>query len=240
MFRILSNPNVLPASFALHTSAEFQQGQIAQFTSLGNNIVIGVSNGMAPFGIIDDIRTRSFSNNIHDEEHILAVPNPIKNNTTGQLVSAVDILEPLDQANLITHSFTARQISLTQVIGGISLSVNERNGLATVPAGTPLNFDMNGDGIPDSIRFLCSYAFWEPNYRGEDTTRGSNRVTVWYQRMIVETNMYETNRYYPLNAPLYCSAFGLFTTEPVAIGYPAVGFVISPPNRFGLLQLVWH
>jgi len=240
MFRIINNPNILPWSFPLHPSATFQPGQMAELDRHGNNIVINVSSGKAPMGIIDDTRTSAFSKNVHDEEQIALAKNPIKNTTTNLLVTSADITITLDNASLIVGSFTARQITPNQVLAGIQLTVNEKNGVVVIPAGTMLNFDTNGDGILDSVRFLCSYSYWIPNYIGDDTTKGSNRITVWYHRMIIETDMYEANRYYPLNAPLFCSQIGKFTPQPVADGYPSVGFVIAPPNRFGNLTLMWH
>ena len=60
MLRLVQVGNALPMSFIVDPSAEFLPGSIAQLTTLGNNIVCGVSNGSAPIGIIDDVKTSSF------------------------------------------------------------------------------------------------------------------------------------------------------------------------------------
>jgi hypothetical protein len=57
MLRIVQTGNSLPFSFPVAPSDEFQPGQIAQLKAFGNNVVCGVSDGICPIGIIDDVKT---------------------------------------------------------------------------------------------------------------------------------------------------------------------------------------
>ena len=57
MLRLVQVGNSLPASFICDPSAEFQPGQVAELTVIGNQVMATVSNGTAPIGIIDDIKT---------------------------------------------------------------------------------------------------------------------------------------------------------------------------------------
>jgi len=239
MLRFIDKSNALPFSFALDPSAEFEAGQVAQITLVGNNTVATISNGIAPFGVIDDVRTRAFTNNVVDEEHIHTFRAGETQLINNVLCTLLDTSVLLNNAYITKNSFVARQVFNTQ-LAGIRLTLNPTNGAVIVPAGTPLNFSITGSSTPDSIRFLCSYTYRISNYAGEDTTRGSNRVTIWYQRMIIETNMYETNQSYPINSPLYVNEKGKFTTRQIAENYPAIGIVLSRPNKFGYLQLLWH
>jgi hypothetical protein len=239
MFRIIHSANALPYSFPLDPSAQFEAGQVAQITVIGNNTVVTTSNGKAPLGIIDDYRTKAFTANIIDEEHIITFTKQQLQLINNVPVTLTDNTQTLDNAYILGNSFTARQVTATQVLAGIRLVLNANNGVVTIPAGTALNFSITGTTL-DSIRFLCSYSYRIPNYAGEDTTRGSNRVTVWYHRMIIETSMFETNQSYPINEPLYVNERGYFTTRKIGEDYPAIGFVVSRPNKFGNLQLMWH
>ena len=67
MLRILQAGLNLPASFILDPSAEFQPGMIAELTVVANQVMATVSNGTAPIGIIDDIRTRAFTSVSYNE-----------------------------------------------------------------------------------------------------------------------------------------------------------------------------
>ena len=115
-----------------------------------------------------------------------------------------------------------------------------RNGMILFPAGTALNFDFDGDGIPDAIRTVVSYTYQIPNVSGDDSTLGSGHITVWFQRGIFQTDMYETNQRYPLNSILFVSENGRLTTSQPNEDYPGVAMVTGPPTAaFGTLEFVW-
>lgn len=218
----------LPHSFILDPSAEFQPGQIAQLTVVGNAVMASVSNGTAPLGIIDDIRTKAFTNVSWNE--IVMVPAtgvPGPNNT---IITPVDIKVELSNPHIVANSFTS----------SVKVSLNPINGVITFPAGTQLNFDAIGTGAPNAIRAIVNYTYYVANVPGDDSTSGSGKVTIWYNRMFVQTDQFETNQPYPVNAPLYVSEHGYFTTRKPGPAHPSVAFVTAPPSPMSpMLELLW-
>jgi hypothetical protein len=72
----------------------------------------------------------------------------------------------------------------------------------------------------------------------DDSTKGTNRMTVWGTRMIFQTDMYDHQAEYPLNANLYVE-HGLFTTRRPSLFHPAVAMITCPLNKDGVLELMW-
>jgi len=102
MLRIVQCGNSLPASFICDPSAEFQPGQCAELTVIGNQVMCTVSDGTAPIGIIDDIRTKAFTNISWNEVIIVpatAVPS------SNPPISSVDIKAELRKPNIVGGSF---------------------------------------------------------------------------------------------------------------------------------------
>ena len=225
--KIVQIGNALPVSYPVDPTAEFEPGMIAQLYLRGNQLVCGVSDGRAPFGIIDDFKTRAFTAPSIDEVVIAQAPAI---NEGGKLVTPVDIKQELINPNVIPHSF----------ITTLDVALVPRNGMVIFPAGTELNFDADGDGVNDSIRTVVSYTYQIPNVSGDDSTAGSGKVTVWFQRGIFQTDMYETNQRYPLNAILFVSENGKLTTSQPSEDYPGIAMVTGPPTAaHGSLELVW-
>jgi hypothetical protein len=228
MLRIVQTGNSLPFSYIVDPSAQFEPGQIAQLNASGNQIVCGVSDGRFPIGIIDDIRTRSFSAPAWNEVVIVSVDSP--NTVNGVLVSPIEIKQELANPNVVQTSFTST----------VSCTLNPRNGVVTFLAGTPLNFDLTGSGMPNAIKAVVNYRYQVPNIIGDDSTAGSGRITVWFQRMIASTTCYETNQTYPLNANLFSSETGLFTTRMPFENAPTIAIVTGPPSPMqGSLEFLW-
>src|SRR5271168_295387 len=69
--RLIQIMNALPTSYPVDPSAHFQPGMIAQLKVIGNDIVAGVSDGTAPFGIIDDTVTNAYTAPSVDEVVII-------------------------------------------------------------------------------------------------------------------------------------------------------------------------
>jgi hypothetical protein len=231
VFRIVQAGNALPTSYPVDNNAEFQPGMIGQLGVNGNNIVAGVSDGTAPLGIIDEIKTRAFTAPSIDEVIIAPVPQQVRVNKGGNIYNTIDVQRNLLNPNVIGSSFTSNPVDV---------ELQERNGVLIFPAGTELNFDMDGDGIPDSIRTVVSYTYQVPNIPGDDTTAGSGKVTIWFQRMIAQTDMYETNQRYPLNANLFVSECGLLTTRQPTADHPGVAVVTGSPSAIhGTLEFLW-
>lgn len=64
MLRILECYNKLPRAYQADFTVGFVPGNIAQLRrGSGNNIVVGLSDGIAPIGIIDDVHNAGFEIN---------------------------------------------------------------------------------------------------------------------------------------------------------------------------------
>lgn len=230
-FRIIQAGNALPFSYPVDPNAEFQPGMIAQLGVIGNNYVCGVSDGTAPLGIIDEIKTNAFTAPSIDEPVVAFVPEIARAVVSGKVYTTIDVQINLDNPNVIASSFTSNPVDVELV---------PRNGTLIFPAGTQLNFNADGGAAPDSIRTVVSYTYQVPNIPGDDTTAGSGKVTVWFQRMIAQTDMYETNQRYPLNANLFVSECGLLTTRQPTPDHPGVAFVTGSPSAIhGTLEFMW-
>lgn len=228
-FRLVQTGNALPFSFPVDPNAEFQPGQVAQLNVLGNNVVCGVSDGTAPIGLIDDIKTKAFTAPSIDEAVIVSAPGVA--GPGGSLITPVEIKAELANPNIIPESFITNPVDVELI---------PRNGVVVFPAGTELNIDLDGDGTPDGIRTVVSYSYQVPNIIGDDSTQGSSRVTVWFQRMIFETNQFETNQTYPINANLFVSEEGLLTSRQPTVDHPGVAIVTGTPTSiFGSLEALW-
>ena len=229
MLRLVQVGNTLPVSFICDPSAEFQPGQIAELTVIGNQVMATVSNGTAPIGVIDEIKTKAFTNVSWNEEVIvpaMGVPGP--NNT---LVTPVDIKYELRRPNIVKSSFTST----------VNLVLNPVNGVVTFIAGTALNTDLNGDGIPDAIRSIVNYTYQVANIPGDDSTQGSGRMTVWFERMFFQTDQYETNQQYPVRANLFVNEVGFLTTRRPSHIHPAVAMVTAPPTPMNpMIECLWY
>ena len=228
MLRLVQTGNTLPMSFLCDPSAEFESGMVAELTVIGNQVMATVSNGTAPIGIIDDVRTKAFSNVSWNETVIvpaIGVPGP--NNT---IVTPIDIKAELRRPNILPHSFAST----------VNVVLNPVNGVITFLAGTQLNLDMTGCGKPNAIKAIVNYSYMVANIPGDDSTAGSGRMTVWYERMFCQTSIFETNQEYPLRANIYVSEHGMITTRRPSSIHPSVGMVTSPPSSLNnMLEILW-
>ena len=230
MLRLIQIGNALPVSYPVDPSATFQPGQIAQLKTVGpDEIVVGVSDGTAPFGIIDDVRANAFTSTVKDEVVVVPV---VAISDGYRLVAAADTKAELRFPNIVFSSFVSD-------IEGLVL--NEVNGVITVPAGTPLNFDRDNDSILDSVRVIVNYVYRVPNVPGDDTTVGSGRITVWIMRGIYETDQYDTRAKYVPSATLFVNAEGKLTTQQPTANHPGVAMVSGPPTGLvETLEFLWY
>lgn len=229
MLRILQSGNMIPYSWPVDPNAEFTGGNIGQLTTMGNNIVCGLSDGSAPIGVIDDVKTRAFYAPAVDE---VVIAGPIAGVMAGgRLVTPTDVKVELANAYVRPSSFISNPIDCELI---------PTNGVLVFLAGTPLNFDADGDQVPDSIRTVVSYSYQVPNIIGDNSTIGSGRVTIHFGRMIFETDQFETNCSYPINSSLFCSPSGLFTTKQYDPNFPGIGLCLAPPTAvLGSIQIMW-
>ena len=228
MLRLVQVGNTLPVSFICDPSAEFQPGQIAELTVIGNQVMATISNGTAPIGVIDDIKTKAFTNVSWNETVIVpAVGVPGPNNT---IVTPVDIKAELRKPNIIPSSFNST----------VNVTLNPINGIITFVAGTPLNLDIQGTGQFNAIKAIVNYTYQVANIPGDDSTAGSGRMTVWFERMFFQTDQYETNQQYPVRANLYVSEVGFLTTRRPSPIHPAVAMVTAPPTPMNpMIEVLW-
>lgn len=228
MLRLVQVGNTLPASFICDPSAEFQPGQIAELTIIGNQVMATVSNGTAPIGVIDDIKTKAFTNVSWNETIIVPAIGVL--NSAGKYVTPIDIKAELKRPNIVPASFT----STTKVV------LNPVNGVITFVAGTELTTDLTGSGTPNAIKTIVSYTYYVANIPGDDSTAGSLRVTVWFNRMFFQTDQFETNQQYPVRSNLYVSETGFLTTRRPSNIHPAVAMVTAPPTPINpMLEVLW-
>ncbi len=209
----------LPISMPLDPTAEFQPGMFAQLKIIGNDIIAGISDGTAPYGIIDDARTNAFTRTQIDEVVEVDVPQ-IEINDNGERVNLSEVVAFLDNPSLVHNSFTST----------ISVALNEVNGAIIIPAGTPLNFDFDDDGILDGFRIIVNYVYRIPNKSGDDTTLGSGKITVHYTRGIYATDQFDSKQTYPLNASLYVGLDGKLTSKQPTDNHPGIAMVTGPPS----------
>jgi len=191
---------------------------VAELTVIGNQVMATVSNGTAPLGIIDDIKTKAFTNVSWNE--VVIVPAVGVAGPGGTIVTPIDIKAELRKANIVSSSFTST----------VDVVLNSENGVIKFVAGTPLNFDLTGTGTPNAIRTIVNYTYYVANIPGDDSTQGSGRITVWFQRMFFQTDQYETNQQYPVRANLYVSEVGFLTTRRPSNIHPAIAMVTAPPT----------
>ena len=218
MLRLIQIGNQLPIGYPVDSTSVFEPGQISQLKLMGNDIVVGVSDGTAPLGILDDVRSVAFTKPVMDEIVVIQA--------TGiwdgyKWVSASISKQELANPQIVAASFVADYDNLI---------LNPINGILTVPAGSTLNYDLDGDGIPDSIKTIVSYVYYIASLPGEDTTIGSGRATIWVGRGIYATDQYDTTQKYPLNAVLFVSPEGKLTTRQATPFHPAIGMVLGPPS----------
>lgn len=232
MLKLIYEGNVQPISITLDPTASFQSGMIAELKMLGNDIVCGVSSGLAPLGIIDDEREVAFSTAAIDEEVIFdpsIIGTPVMGPSGPE--TSHDVMATLQNPSIIKDSF----------VTNYPVELNPKNGVIKIPAGSLLNYASTEGGPIDSIRLIVSYAYQVPNIPGEDTTLGSGKVSVWITaRMIAQTDQFDTTAGYPLNAPLFCGLDGKLTTKQPTPNHPVVAIVTGPPTAINtLLEFLW-
>jgi hypothetical protein len=228
LLQVVHTGNALPLSLPVDPTAEFESGIVAQLKLIGNDIVAGVSDGTAPFGLIDDVRTTAFTKPQNDEIVIIPV-DAIEVDGNGNRVNSNEAVGFLEFSNVVENSFNST----------IDVVLNSVNGAIILPAGSVLNYD-NGSGLFDSFRVVVSYIYRVTDKPGEDTTIGSGRISIHYQRGIYATDQYDINQIYPLNGALYVGIDGKLTTKQPTDNHPGIAFVTGPPSAVnGTLEFLW-
>lgn len=228
MLKVIHTGNALPMSLSVDPTAEFEPGMFAQLGLIGNDIVAGISDGTAPLGIIDDVRTTAFTRPQVDEVVIVDAQNSVID-SNGKRVSTVNVTGVLEFPNIIENSFTST----------ISVILNVVNGIVTIPAGTELNYDSDGDGENDSFKLITNYIYRIAGKPGDDTTIGSGRVTIHYQRGVYATDQFDTTQIYPINCTLFVGLDGKLTSAQPTDSHPGVALCTGPPSAaIGTLEFM--
>jgi len=229
MLKIIQAGNALPFSYPVDSSSVFQPGQVGQLKLVGQDIVVGLSDGTAPLGILDDIRTQAFTQSIVDE--IVIIPGMEVYTDGYNFFNGRESKEELNNSRIVQRSFISDYPELI---------LNPINGVLTLPAGSRLNWDSSGNGQMDSVKAVVNYVYEVSSLPGDDTTIGSNRATIWFQRGIFSTDQFDTTASYPLNATLFVNDQGKFTTTQPSPDHPGVAMVLGPPSALnGSLELLW-
>lgn len=220
-----------PVSYPVDPNSTFEPGMIGQLKVIGNDVVMGVSDGTAPIGIIDDIKTVAFTQPVIDE--IVDIPIPFAaSDGYGNFLSTAEAMKDLANANIVQSSF-----AVSNKIPGLQL--NPVNGLLIAPVGSVLNYRLNGSPIPNALRVIVRYAFYVPNIPGEDSTLGSGKVTFWFTRGVFETDQYEPVPF-SVNAVLFSSIEGKLTTAQTSPNQPGIAMCTIPPTAHNpRLQFIW-
>jgi len=228
VLKVIHSGNALPMSLSVDPTAEFEPGMFAQLGLIGNDIVASISDGTAPLGIIDDVRTAAFTKAQIDEIIVIDSPGSVLD-ANGNRVSTVDGTGVMEFPHIIQDSFTST----------ISVVLNIVNGVITVPSGTQLNHDSDGDGTFDGFRIIVNYIYRVAGKPGDDTTVGSGRVTIHYQRGIYATDQFDTTQIFPVNCTLYVGLDGKLTSAQPTDNHPGVAICTGPPSAaIGTLEFM--
>ena len=229
MLKVIYGMNGMPISLPVSPTDSFMPGQIAQLKTIGNDIVVGLSDGLAPLGIIDDIRSSAFTQPAYDE--IVIIPGRDITTDGYYYYNGTDSKQELANAGLVQSSFIADYDGLV---------LNPINGILTLLAGATLNWDSNGDHKADSVRCVCNYVYQVANLPGDDTTVGSGRITVWVGRGIYATDQYDTRQKYTLNCTLFIGSDGKLTSQQITPNHCGVALCTAPPNSLdATIQFLW-
>jgi hypothetical protein len=229
MLKVIQAGNGIPLSYNVDSSSTFQPGQIGQMKIVGQEVVVGLSDGTAPLGIIDDIRSNAFTQTIYDE---IVIIRGVNVQTDGyNFYTGDEANQHLANAGIVQSSFIADYDGLI---------LNSVNGIVTLPANSVLNWDLDNDGLNDSVKTIVNYVYNVPNLPGDDTTIGSNRVTIWFQRGLFSTDQFDTLLSYPINATLFVNESGILTTRQLTENHPGVGMVTGPPSASdSTIEFMW-
>lgn len=215
-----------PVSYPVDPNAVFEPGMIAQLKVIGNDVVMGVSDGIAPIGIIDDIKTTAISQAVLNEEILAEVPVSFDG---YNFVSTMDIRVELRNAYIVGSSFRANYPGLI---------LNNINGVITIPAGSVANFAINS-ATNNAVRFEANYSHQIAGMPGEDSTIGSGKMTIWFTRGIFQTDQFEMVPY-KVGGTLFVSSTGKLTAEQGRSDFPGIAMCLVPPTGHNSwLEFMW-
>ena len=218
LIEVFSN---LPESFSVD-DVNFQAGQVGQLRLKDDIVMVTISDGLRPLGIIDDIRTDFFRKVVINEKYL--IPIKPKFNENNEVVLSECFTIELKNKNIITQSFWC----------DADVVLKGKSGTLSINANTKCFYNLE----TSIFELTCSYAY---NVRAnfDDSTANSKKVTLWTKNLIAETDMFDCVRSYPLGANLYVKN-GLFTTQKIHDQSSCIGKVMYPPTAsHPCLRLLW-
>lgn len=215
MLRIIETFNHLPVSLEVDLATNFQPGQIASLKIKNNRKTFGICDGLYPFGIIDDIKTKVIRKVVISSDIVPASSFSIDDTKENLILTQKHSLE-LRYQNIIASSF------ISDVVG----ILNAKLGIFTLPPGTICNYKLNSS-INNAVKFSYRYAYNVLYPQEENSTKGTNTATIWNKNMIAESDMFDLTQEYPKYATLYVEN-GLLTTRRNDLSQ-YVGVVLTDP-----------
>lgn len=208
---VLADTNVWSAS--LDPSAVFQAGTIAGLIEINGELFVTVATeGVPPIGIIDDNKISAFVGTVVDELQV--VPAAFQE-VSGVLKSTVNVMGALDETNILESTFTSN----------LDVILNPKKGTFIIPAGTPLNYD---DGTTLGFEVISSYRYSIVDFPGDDSTDGSGKVSIHFNRGIFITDVFDVLSVYSPGAPLYVNSDGVLTSQETTS--PVVAIALQPAS----------
>jgi hypothetical protein len=210
---VLASPLVW--SCTVDPSATFEAGQIAGLMEINGELFATVSDGVKypPIGIVDDNKTKAFTGTVQDEVSI--VHSAVYTDGQGRLLSSVEVMGGLNETNIISSTFKSN----------IDVLLNPKKGVFLIPKDSPVNYD---DGQIVGFEVISSYRFAIVDYPGDDSTDGSGKISIHFNRGIFTTNIFDTLATYFPGAPLYVDAEGKLTSHETAS--PMVAIALQPAS----------
>jgi hypothetical protein len=218
----LADSNVWSAP--VDPSSTFEAGQIAGLIEINGELFVTVSDGdkIPPIGIIDDNKTSAFTGTVPEE--VIIVPAAVQE-VNGVLVSTVDVMGPLQETNIIESTFSSN----------FDLVLNPKKGVFTIPAGTPVNYD---DGSIIGFEVIVSYRYTIVDFPGDDSTDGSGKISIHFNRGIFVTNIFDTLATYAPGQPLFVDHEGKLTSQETQS--PTVAIALQPASAINNeLMFMW-
>lgn len=235
MLRIIESFGNLPTTIDVDSDIKCQPGQIGSLKIKNNKSVIGICDGLHPFGIIDDLKSNTIRSVVSpkDGEFIIPITEFEYDSLKKEIVLSKDFHVELKHTNIISSSF----------ISNINVELNCRNGIVTIPKGTTCNYCINitpnqNDMINHDIRLVVKYAY-NTIYDSLESTISNMKITMWTKNMICETDMFDTSAKYEIYSNLYIIN-GLLTTKCILPQCKCVGMVLSLPTvNNNMLRILW-
>ena len=232
MLKIVELFGSVPESYLVDTASHFQPGHFASLKIKNGELVAGISDGLNPIGVLDDIRS-NYIRKIVISELVTLICNPFDimfSTKHSAFVTKCPIKIELKHNNIVENSFICYEEGF---------KLDAKAGLLLIQEGTVCNVTTSNEtsishfvdkGTRNAFRLYCSYAYNVLSDRMDDSTKNSNRVTVWNKTIIAYTDMYDISQTYEKNVPLYVEN-GLLTSRKPTPHSKCIGMSLEEPTH---------